>query len=165
MAASALVEPISCLSHGLDLTNPIPIGQRILVAGAGIIGLLWSSALHHLGHRKTVTISEVQKERRELAKKLDLDYTIKEPSQLVKNVDVFDFAVDCSGNPRAISDAISHLGKSFELYSSNENDDFEKIFIHRCRRQNVHLWSIQARRWGSNQTVWRKYLLGTSNDY
>lgn len=67
---AALCEPLSCLAHGLDLLNPIVIGSRILVTGAGIVGLLWASVLHLMGHRKIVAICEVQDKRRELAAKL-----------------------------------------------------------------------------------------------
>lgn len=34
----ALCEPLSCLAHGWDRAGQIPIGDDILVIGAGIIG-------------------------------------------------------------------------------------------------------------------------------
>lgn len=55
--SAALVEPISCVSHGWDYLRPIPIGMNILLTGAGIIGALWACVLHVQGHRK-VTVSE-----------------------------------------------------------------------------------------------------------
>lgn len=70
MPLAALAEPLSCLAHGWDMMNPINVGLRILVVGAGIIGLLWACLLHLHGLRKTVTISEPQEKRREMAKKL-----------------------------------------------------------------------------------------------
>lgn len=48
---------------------PLPIGSTILISGAGIIGNLWASILHHSGHRKVI-IAEPVLARRELTQKL-----------------------------------------------------------------------------------------------
>ncbi|XP_039277006.1 D-arabinitol dehydrogenase 1 [Nilaparvata lugens] len=63
-----LCEPLSCICHGLNRISPIPIGSRILVNGAGIIGNLFCSALHYTGHR-SVYVSEPNAARQELNKK------------------------------------------------------------------------------------------------
>lgn len=70
MQQAALSEPLSCLAHGWDIINPVTVGSNILLLGAGIIGLLWASILHLHGIRKTVTVSEPQDKRREMAKNL-----------------------------------------------------------------------------------------------
>lgn len=67
---AVLSEPLSCMVHGWDKLNPVTIGSKILVIGAGIIGLLWACLLHVHGLRKTVTISEPQQKRREIAANL-----------------------------------------------------------------------------------------------
>lgn len=67
MHQAVLSEPLSCLAHGWDKLNPVNVGNRVLVIGAGIIGLLWACLLHLHGLRKTVTISEPQQKRREHA--------------------------------------------------------------------------------------------------
>lgn len=67
--AAVLTEPLSCISHGWDRIAPIPVGYRILILGAGIIGNLWASVLHLQGHRR-VTVSEPQEARRKLLKNL-----------------------------------------------------------------------------------------------
>lgn len=70
MRHAALSEPLSCMAHGWDKINPVNIGSKVLVIGAGIIGLLWACLFHVHGLRKTVTISEPQQKRKELASKL-----------------------------------------------------------------------------------------------
>lgn len=70
MQQAVLAEPLSCLAHGWDKLNPVNIGEKVLVIGAGIIGLLWACLFHLHGLRKTVTISELQQERRKLAANL-----------------------------------------------------------------------------------------------
>lgn len=61
---AVLAEPMSCIAHGWNRMNPIHVGEKVLVLGAGIIGLLWTSMLHLHGLRKTVTVSEPQEKRR-----------------------------------------------------------------------------------------------------
>lgn len=69
LQVGALCEPMSCLSHGWDRLQPVAMGSRILVQGAGIIGALWVSTLHHLGHRDII-VSEPNEARRAIIKKL-----------------------------------------------------------------------------------------------
>ncbi|XP_029668645.1 uncharacterized protein LOC115238736 [Formica exsecta] len=106
MYQAVLSEPLSCLTHGWDKLNPVNVGNRVLVIGAGIIGLLWACLLHLHGLRKTVTISEPQQKRRELATHLGLDYQVKNPNEIKEE---FDIAVDCSGSAPAMEAAISLL--------------------------------------------------------
>lgn len=102
----ALTEPLSCVSHGWDRIVPIPVGNKILIQGAGIIGNLWACVLHLQGHRKVV-ISEPQEARRNLLAKLDTGYDIINPVELKKRKETdpsygFDLIIDCSGFGPAI---------------------------------------------------------------
>ncbi|XP_046742927.1 D-altritol 5-dehydrogenase-like [Diprion similis] len=106
---ASLAEPLSCLVHGWDIINPVHVGSRVLVIGAGIIGSLWSCLLHLHGQRKSVTVSEPQAKRRELFGKLGLDYKAVSPTDLKGRE--FDLAIDCSGSGPAIESAIPLLGK------------------------------------------------------
>ena len=74
----ALTEPMSCLSHGWDRVQPVPMGSRILVQGAGIIGALWLATLHHMGHRNII-VSEPNEARRAIVKKLGRSSVICPP--------------------------------------------------------------------------------------
>lgn len=64
MHQAVLTEPLSCIAHGWNKINPVHVGEKVLVLGAGIIGLLWTCMLHLHGLRKTVTISEPLEKRR-----------------------------------------------------------------------------------------------------
>ncbi|KMQ87065.1 sorbitol dehydrogenase [Lasius niger] len=112
MQQAVLSEPLSCLAHGWDRLNPVNVGNKVLVIGAGIIGLLWACLLHLHGLRKTVTISEPQEKRRELAAHFGLDYQVENPTEIKEE---FDIAVDCSGSAPAMEAAISLLGHGGRL--------------------------------------------------
>ncbi|XP_046423852.1 D-arabinitol dehydrogenase 1-like [Neodiprion virginianus] len=110
---AALVEPLSCLVHGWDILNPVHVGTRILIIGAGIIGSLWSCLLHLYGQRKTVTISEPQVKRRRLFENLDLGFKTVAPEDLKGSE--FDLAIDCSGSGPAMQEALTLLGRGGRL--------------------------------------------------
>ncbi|XP_050292991.1 uncharacterized protein LOC126733639 [Anthonomus grandis grandis] len=117
---AALAEPISCLSHGWDMLGPVPVGSRILIIGAGIIGNLWACLLHLSGHRK-VTVSEPNINRLNYLKKLDVGFDLVTPDQLQKKRDAdpngygFEVVVDCSGFCPAVEQGLSMLTKGGKL--------------------------------------------------
>ncbi|XP_049793796.1 uncharacterized protein LOC126203514 [Schistocerca nitens] len=106
----ALVEPISCVSHGWDMLSPVPVGSHILIIGAGIIGNLWACILHVQGHRK-VTVCEPMQDRRKIVENLGFGFQVITPDSLKKLKEKdekfgFDVVIDCSGNGKAIEDAV-----------------------------------------------------------
>lgn len=76
MHHAVLTEPLSCITHGWNKINPVHVGEKVLVLGAGIIGLLWTCILHLHGFRKTVTVSEPQEKRRSAVQRLGNFYEI-----------------------------------------------------------------------------------------
>ncbi|XP_050398435.1 uncharacterized protein LOC126816202 [Patella vulgata] len=112
---AALCEPYSCVVHGYELLGKVEDGSNILIMGAGIIGLLWGSMLHHRGFRN-VTMVEVADGRRQLAKDAGLGFDVLHPSALEESFkgkeaseDGFDIVVDCTGNSKAIEMAFYML--------------------------------------------------------
>ncbi|CAL7951748.1 unnamed protein product [Xylocopa violacea] len=108
----ALAEPLSCLAHGWRRLNGVDVGNKVLIIGAGIIGLLWTCMLHLRGLKKTVTVSEPQEKRRQLVSKMDLDYETTGPQQLKGSYDVI---IDCSGSAPAVEGALPLLGPGGRL--------------------------------------------------
>lgn len=106
MHQAVLAEPLSCLAHGWDKINPVNVGSKVLVVGAGIVGLLWACLLHLHGLRRTVTISELQEKRRALLANLGLNYEAKAPKELKEG---YDLVIDCSGSGPAMESAFSLL--------------------------------------------------------
>lgn len=117
------------MTHGYDRIAPIPIGSKILITGAGIIGNLWAAALHHHGHRN-VTISEPNKNRLKLLENLSRFFfnlkccannffletgfelvtpdVLKERQKADPNY-LFDYVIECSGFAPATEHAFSLL--------------------------------------------------------
>ncbi|KAL0809361.1 hypothetical protein ABMA28_011565 [Loxostege sticticalis] len=89
-------EPYSCVAHGFDRASPLLIGSKILIAGAGIIGNLWVTTLHHHGHRE-VTVSEMSKTRLDIVKKMDTGYRLVTPDVLAEEKQLYDVIIDCTG--------------------------------------------------------------------
>ena len=60
------IVPQLILWKRLQNTGSVTADSKILVLGAGIIGNLWMSLLHHFGHRKVI-VSEPSRDRRNIA--------------------------------------------------------------------------------------------------
>lgn len=102
----ALAEPLSCILHGWDRLQAIGTEQRVLIIGAGIIGLLWGLLLKSHGF-SDVMLSEPQDKRRHIANGLGL--RSRHPDTITGENEMFDIIIDCSGNPGAIETAIQWL--------------------------------------------------------
>ncbi|XP_002120932.2 uncharacterized protein LOC100184356 [Ciona intestinalis] len=105
----ALTEPYSCVLRGWRQLGDLPEKDaRILVQGAGIIGSLFCTLLHHHGFTN-ITVAEIIEGRRKLCADMKLGFDVVHPQEIElklagKNVDNegFHMIIDCTGNPAAV---------------------------------------------------------------
>ncbi len=106
----AMVEPTAVGLHGIHLAD-IKVGQKVLVIGGGIIGLV-SAMFAKMEGASLVVVSETNEKRGENAVNLgvadkwydaknDLSAVIKEDTE-----EGFDVVIECCGNAPAVTSAI-----------------------------------------------------------
>lgn len=116
---ATFINPLTDVIHGVISAGFQP-GMNVLVMGAGALGLLTMQYLKSQGTGK-VFVTEIDKKRAKLAKKLGADYVFDpEKENLYVTLDPLtnyqgpDLVIDCAGSKKAIYDAFSlvkHGGK------------------------------------------------------
>lgn len=117
--AGVLVEPLACAIHAVERAG-VQLGDTVVLAGAGPIGLLMLSVLR-LKHPACIVVTDAKPERLELARELGADVTIdvreEDPGDAVRALtdgygcDVF---IEATGYPDAVVqglDAVRKLGR------------------------------------------------------
>lgn len=108
---AVLCEPMSCIMNGWKKLQDPPRDARVLIMGAGIIGLLWASLLHARGYRRAV-ITEPLPDRRRLASALCEarlpGHEARAPAEL-RDDDRFDVIIECCGQAEAVADGYRRL--------------------------------------------------------
>lgn len=108
--AAALVEPLSCVVHGLRRLA-MPAGSDLLVVGAGTIGLLLVQAARRSG-AATVSVIDPDSSRRALAARMGADYVASELDELMGDrKQGFEYAIEATGVPAAAQTALSSLDR------------------------------------------------------
>ena len=112
--AAALAEPVAVALHGLTIGGGADAGQRVLVTGAGPIGLLTIAALRAAGV-EDIIVSEPAPERRARALAIGAAHAVTPEelpaAPLITPVDEpFDVAYECSGRAKACEAALDQLG-------------------------------------------------------
>jgi 2-desacetyl-2-hydroxyethyl bacteriochlorophyllide A dehydrogenase len=108
--ACAFAEPLSCCLHGLDLAE-IRAGDRVLVIGAGSIGLLMVQ-LARLSGAAVVVVAEPVEAKRTLAVRLGADRALDPAAGAVGSAcqDLapigFDAVLECVGRPATAAQAL-----------------------------------------------------------
>ncbi len=108
---AAMVEPTAVGLHAVHLAN-IKVGDKVLVIGAGIIGLV-CAMLAKMEGASYVAISETNKARGEKAVRLGVadEWFDAKDTRLIENATRitnggFDIVLDCCGNSPAVSSAL-----------------------------------------------------------
>lgn len=109
-AQGALVEPVSCAVHGVRRLG-VAAGERILVIGAGTMGLIMTQLLAASGAR--VSVVDLMESKLPLAESLGAAEVATSVDDLPKRA--FDAAVDVTGAPSAIEDAFNSLDRGGRL--------------------------------------------------
>ena len=110
---AALVEPLACVVQGIEDARLQP-GQRVLVIGAGPIGLMFVALARHLGCQ--VTVAGRGKKRLEIARRLGaaLVLNVGEQSGLEAAIppgSVFDTVIEAVGKPETWAAAVRLVRK------------------------------------------------------
>jgi len=110
---AALVEPLACVVQGIEDTR-LHAGQRVLVIGAGPVGLMFVALAQHLGCR--VTVAGRGKKRLETARLLGADQVVNvaEQAGLVDAIPVgsiFDVVIEAVGKPETWDAAVRLVRK------------------------------------------------------
>lgn len=122
LRTAALTEPVAVALRGVRKTDPGP-PSRVLVTGGGPIGLLTVAVLRALGV-DDVTVSEPNGRRRALAQRVGARAVLtpdqferpRLPMEIVS--EPFTAAIECSGNPQAMEDALTNLDRAGTLVLS-----------------------------------------------
>lgn len=133
LKAAAMTEPLACCLHGIDMCDIRP-GSRVLVIGAGMIGLLMLQ-LARLSGAALVAISEPVAAKREEAKRLGADICF-DPFAVSEDAFVaecekynFDCVIECAGNVKTIGQAIRAAGKkaTVMMFGLTKPDDIVSV--------------------------------------
>lgn len=108
LEVAVLTEPMACVERGLNRLGRVRPHQRIVVFGAGLIGLLFLLTLHR-GGATNLIIVEVDKGRRELASNIGIPVTVWDVVQFQASEDKFDIIVDCTGSPKVLESGLIKL--------------------------------------------------------
>ncbi|WP_129668277.1 zinc-dependent alcohol dehydrogenase family protein [Phytoactinopolyspora endophytica] len=118
-AEGALVEPVSCAVHGVRRLG-VEAGERILVLGAGTMGLIMLQLLVAGGAR--VSVVDRVAEKLPMAERFGAVAVATSVDELPRRA--FDAAVDVTGAPPAIEDAVRSLdrGGRIEIFGVAAED-------------------------------------------
>lgn len=107
--AAALIEPLSVAVHAARRAE-IGAGDRVLITGAGPIGLLMAQVARAAGAAE-VTVSDVNPARLSLAESMGASRVVDVSQMPLADVGLeVDVLVECSGNVNALPDAIRCIG-------------------------------------------------------
>ena len=110
---AVLVEPLACVVQGVEDTK-LEAGQRVLVIGAGPIGLMFTALGRHLGC--AVTVSGRGKKRLDTARRLGAELVVETPphadlSSLLPHPATFDVVIEAVGKPETWESAVRLVRK------------------------------------------------------
>ncbi len=112
----ALSEPLACCVRGVLEKTVIEPGDKVLVTGPGVIGLMCAQLAKLCGAWVAVSGTAVDRERLELAKKIGADAVAESAEELAQIVREntaggVDVVLECSGNVHAMAGALELVRK------------------------------------------------------
>lgn len=110
LKTAALAEPLAVALHGIALAGESPAGKKVLVCGAGPIGLLAAVAAKSLGAEE-VTVTDVLDGPLKRAGALGADSTINVAQEEVPS-EAYDLVLECSGAAPSVSTAFAAVRRA-----------------------------------------------------
>ncbi len=117
MEESVLLEPLSCVTHGLLEQAVVCAGDRVLVIGLGAIGLLGIEVAKSIGCSVDALGKKGQQKRLELGAKLgaavmEADFSrVDDSMEELLHFKDYDVVIDCAGSESAVNLALHSVKK------------------------------------------------------
>lgn len=115
---AALAEPLGCACHGIGRAAPGP-QDRVLLFGAGPIGLLLAVVLHARGVRD-LTVVDVFEDRLDVARQFGATQIVRAGPDLAARVgdQRFDLVIDATGRPDVVQAGVGflHNGRTLLIF-------------------------------------------------
>ncbi|HEX4255677.1 MAG TPA: alcohol dehydrogenase catalytic domain-containing protein [Streptosporangiaceae bacterium] len=111
---ASLVEPLSCVLHGLDRIGPV-LGEDVLVLGSGPIGLMMAALAAAAGAH--VDVVDPRADRRAVAPEFGARRAAASAGELAGDLAQGGWSVvaDCTGHPGAVATGLAHLRRTGRL--------------------------------------------------
>lgn len=123
-AELAMTEPLACCLHGIDRLN-LQAGYRVLIIGVGAIGLLMLQLIKNRG-ASHITVVDFDVTKHDNAKALGADSVFGDFTSINTK---FDCVIECAGNAKAVSSAITMGGFSSQILLFGVCDPSEVIEV------------------------------------
>ncbi|HEX3750831.1 MAG TPA: alcohol dehydrogenase catalytic domain-containing protein [Streptosporangiaceae bacterium] len=107
---ASLVEPLSCVLHGLDRIGPV-LGEDLLVLGSGPIGLMLTALAVAAGAR--VDVVDPRAGRRAVAPEFGARRVAASADEIADGG--WAVVADCTGHPEAVATGLAHLRRTGRL--------------------------------------------------
>jgi L-iditol 2-dehydrogenase len=119
---AALVEPVSCGVHGIDLAG-IQAGDTVVVIGGGTMGLVMAQLARASGAAGVIVVEPLE-QKREIAKQRGVDHVLDPatddvPAAIRDLTDVgADLVIECVGKPETVqlSMELARRGATVEIF-------------------------------------------------
>jgi len=143
MHAAALVEPLSCALHGMDLL-PREADEHYLIYGAGTMGLLMMQ-LAMATTAGSVSVVDTDPDRLATAAALGASFTATSADELDRPHG-WSTVVDCTGVVAAIEDGLSRVdrGGTFQFFGVAPGDAIARLSPFRVYHDEIHLVGSMA---------------------
>lgn len=110
----ALIEPVSCAVHGIDVLQP-RLGDTCLIVGAGTMGLMLLQLVLRAGASR-VSVLDLNAERLPRAERLGAGRTSTDLAELMEQDPLgFDCVIDATGSPKAQESAFGAVKRGGKL--------------------------------------------------
>lgn len=141
--AAALVEPLSCAIHGMDLL-PRGLDEDYLIYGAGTMGLLMMQ-LARTSTSGTVSVVDTDADRLRTALSLGADAVAGAADDLDREHG-WSTVVDCTGAVAAIEDGLGRVdrGGTFEAFGVARGDAIARVSPFRIYHDEIHIVGSMA---------------------
>jgi 2-desacetyl-2-hydroxyethyl bacteriochlorophyllide A dehydrogenase len=139
---AALIEPLACAIRGWDIL-PRRLGDHVLVYGSGTMGLLMAQLGQRAG-AATVTIVDLNEDRLQTAAECGIELRFRSPDEAARTK--WDVVIDCTGNIRAIEDALTRVKPAgyFQDFGVAPSDGTAKFSPFRVYRDELTIVGSMA---------------------